>query len=449
MRSARTDGKGHAWALVVPLAVVVAGSGVAAGASSRDYPGPCAGETTASGVPLFLAADYHGANPVYGVVILNDTGRFRLGISCVGTGFVVARVGPDSALCTVRGRCTPDDLLGLTEDDINAVRSIPGEVPFFHICEKHGFGWYDAVGVAPGIYLAIAKSGSAVWGFVDGHGTMDTYAYVGNGGAYQPVNCPPPPVCGNGIVEPGESCDDFNTAGGDCCSPTCTFEPAGSACPGDGDLCTPGTCDGAGVCMHENACVDQPIDGAKLKIERKNGKEKLLWVARTRTPVASSSPADPSSTGATLELLSPSEPAVSMDLPASGWTTGGGGAKFKNRDAPAGVSPVRVAVLRQGRSIKVVARRTGFALAAPLVGVGLRLVSGTLATCSYFHAGTVVTDVPGRFEARGPGAVSASCDRVTLSGGVPGGGTYNPGLPPFDPGDPTGGLCGGDLLCPY
>src|SRR5262249_16453781 len=48
---------------------------------------------------------------------------------------------------------------------------------------------------------------------------------------------------------------------------------------------------------------------------------------------------------------------------------------------------------------------------------------------SYFHAGTVVTDVPGRFEARGPGALSPSCDRVTLAGGVPGGGGYNPGLP--------------------
>src|SRR5262249_29854854 len=43
-------------------------------------------------------------------------------------GFVVVRVGPDSALCTVRGRCTPDDLLGLTEDDVDAVRSIPGEL---------------------------------------------------------------------------------------------------------------------------------------------------------------------------------------------------------------------------------------------------------------------------------------------------------------------------------
>src|SRR5262249_27510338 len=27
--------------------------------------------------------------------------------------------------------------------------------------------------------------------------------------------------CGNGIVEPGEGCDDGNTLGGDCCSPEC------------------------------------------------------------------------------------------------------------------------------------------------------------------------------------------------------------------------------------
>ena len=38
----------------------------ARGASSRDYPGPCIGETNAVGVPLYLAADYHGANPVFG-----------------------------------------------------------------------------------------------------------------------------------------------------------------------------------------------------------------------------------------------------------------------------------------------------------------------------------------------------------------------------------------------
>src|SRR5262249_11878715 len=28
-------------------------------------------------------------------------------------------------------------------------------------------------------------------------------------------------ACGNGIVEPGESCDDGNTLGNDCCTPEC------------------------------------------------------------------------------------------------------------------------------------------------------------------------------------------------------------------------------------
>ena len=55
-------------------------------------------------------------------------------------------------------------------------------------------------------------------------------------------------LCGNGVLEPGEQCDDHNNIAGDCCSPTCTFEPAGSPCE-DGNVCTTNsTCDGAGVC---------------------------------------------------------------------------------------------------------------------------------------------------------------------------------------------------------
>ena len=145
--------------------------------------------------PLYLSADYHGVNPSTGVIVMPAPGRIRLGISCVATGFVVVRMGAGSALCTVRGRCDLTDLLGLTQEDITAVLPIPGEVPFFHICRKHGFGWYDAVGVAPGTYVAIADSRSGLWGLVDGHGTADTYSFFGNGGAWQPVNCPatPPP----------------------------------------------------------------------------------------------------------------------------------------------------------------------------------------------------------------------------------------------------------------
>jgi len=434
-------------------------------ASSRDYPGPCYGETNASGVPLYLSADYRTANPVYGVVVLPQAGRFKLGISCVATGFAVVNVGPDSAICTVRGLCTPSQLLGLTEADIEAIRYIPNAVPFFHICKKHGFGWYDAADVPAGIYVAAAQSRSAIWGLVEGHGTMDTYAFTGNGGAYQPVNCPRPPVCGNWIVEPGESCDDGNARAGDCCGPSCTFEPFGSACPGNGDLCTPGSCNGTGACLHQNVCVDDPIPGTKLRLGQKNGKEKLRWLGKSSGSAAGfGAPLDPTVTGATLELFSPTAGTIAMQLPAAGWTTRGpaGPFKFSNREAPNGISSVRVALLQGGRRVKVLASRTGYSLTTtPLTGVGIRLVAGTHATCSLFATGTVVADAPGIFDARGPGADAPACDIATLSQGVPpGGGDLNPGLPPDDPDDPSGGFCGGLLLtspdapglppiCPY
>ena len=56
--------------------------------------------------------------------------------------------------------------------------------------------------------------------------------------------------CGNGVVTAGEECDDANVAPGDCCGPTCQYEAAGSACPDDGSPCTDQMCDGAGHCLH-------------------------------------------------------------------------------------------------------------------------------------------------------------------------------------------------------
>jgi len=64
------------------------------------------------------------------------------------------------------------------------------------------------------------------------------------------------PICGNGVLDPTEQCDDGNTVAGDCCSPTCTFEPAGQVCD-DGNVCTVNsTCDGAGVCTVVGSVVD-------------------------------------------------------------------------------------------------------------------------------------------------------------------------------------------------
>ena len=62
-------------------------------------------------------------------------------------------------------------------------------------------------------------------------------------------------VCGNGIIEPGESCDDDNKTDGDCCSSACQLEAAGSACS-DADACTSeDTCDGGGHCVSGTATV--------------------------------------------------------------------------------------------------------------------------------------------------------------------------------------------------
>src|SRR5215831_19049821 len=50
------------------------------------------------------------------------------------------------------------------------------------------------------------------------------------------ANCTPT-GCGNHVVTAGEQCDDGNVVSGDCCSATCQLEPAGAPCD-DGDACT-------------------------------------------------------------------------------------------------------------------------------------------------------------------------------------------------------------------
>src|SRR5262249_10438365 len=59
-------------------------------------------------------------------------------------------------------------------------------------------------------------------------------------------------VCGNGVVEAGETCDHGNTAAGDCCSPTCTFDAPGTPCTSDGNVCTTDQCNRAGVGLPTN-----------------------------------------------------------------------------------------------------------------------------------------------------------------------------------------------------
>jgi cysteine-rich repeat protein len=58
------------------------------------------------------------------------------------------------------------------------------------------------------------------------------------------------PVCGDGVRQGPEECDDGNTRDGDCCSSTCRFEAPGAPCAADGNACTRDQCSGGGVCAH-------------------------------------------------------------------------------------------------------------------------------------------------------------------------------------------------------
>ena len=62
-----------------------------------------------------------------------------------------------------------------------------------------------------------------------------------------------PPLCGDGIQDPGEQCDDINTMAGDGCSSTCTIE-SGYNCTGEPSVCT--TVSGDGLIKGSEQCDD-------------------------------------------------------------------------------------------------------------------------------------------------------------------------------------------------
>ena len=62
-------------------------------------------------------------------------------------------------------------------------------------------------------------------------------------------------VCGDGLIQAGEVCDDSNTTSGDGCTATCAVEP-GYQCAGAPSVCTPMAWCGNGVLEEGEACDD-------------------------------------------------------------------------------------------------------------------------------------------------------------------------------------------------
>ena len=70
-----------------------------------------------------------------------------------------------------------------------------------------------------------------------------------------PIGPVPEHPCGNGVLDPGEQCDDGNDFGGDGCTPLCQREE-GWTCPVPGQPCTRVVTCGDGVLAAPESCDD-------------------------------------------------------------------------------------------------------------------------------------------------------------------------------------------------
>ncbi|MBX3027195.1 beta-propeller fold lactonase family protein [bacterium] len=246
-------------------------------------------------------------------------------------------------------------------------------------------------------------------------------------------------VCGDGMVELGEQCDDGNAVGGDCCSATCSFEANGSSCadatlcdgdetcdgagaclPGtpldcdDGDGCTADSCDDALGCVYDDAprggCVAAPQSLLLLK-QNGGGKDKLLWKWIKGGAITPAQLADPTaSADYALCLYTGGALMASAALPAGArWTGGGKGYKYSDpAGSPGGILKALVKSGSGGKA-KVVLKGKGNNLPDPPLGslafpVDAQLVNTASGFCvaASFSAGNVVTSSGSTFKAKTP-----------------------------------------------
>jgi hypothetical protein len=159
---------------------------------------------------------------------------------------------------------------------------------------------------------------------------------------------------------------------------------------------------------------DQPLPGLKLVLKDRAGRQRGVYVAKSALVAlpAPGSADDPTASGGTVVVSNPDTgESASFPLPAEGWRTSSTGTvyRFTNRLAPGGPSPVKVAILKEGRVLKVATKATGITLDESTQGaLEVQLVLGQTRWCSRF--GGVLRDEPGRFVARNAPAPAACAD---------------------------------------
>jgi hypothetical protein len=147
------------------------------------------------------------------------------------------------------------------------------------------------------------------------------------------------------------------------------------------------------------SAVDHPQEAKKLVVKDVGGKQSLVWTTKLPAPMLPAT--SPFAFGATLRVATSSGESASFHLPPSGWSVNDAGTvyKFKNPQAPAGPSEVKVAVLAEQKLVKVSAKASGITLDEPTQGtVSVQLGIGTDVYCS--ECTTPVHDEAGRYAAK-------------------------------------------------
>lgn len=156
----------------------------------------------------------------------------------------------------------------------------------------------------------------------------------------------------------------------------------------------------------------QPVSAVKLQLKEKNGKQKLLFLSKDANLVA---PAvggadDPQDVGAELTLCASNGDSASFAFVAANWSVNSAGTvyKFKVKGKPVGP---KVALLKGGKTLKIVGGAVGLDVDGTLGAVGVRVTMGSLVQCTRFD--TAKKDVVGQYDARNAVA-PADCSSVTL-----------------------------------
>jgi cysteine-rich repeat protein len=245
-------------------------------------------------------------------------------------------------------------------------------------------------------------------------------------------------VCGNGMVESGEECDDGNNANGDCCSASCLYEASGSSCADatvcngdetcdgagacqsgvalacdDSDPCTADSCDDVGGCINDDAphtCLAAPKSLLLLK-QAGGNKDKLLWKWIKGAAVTPMQLGDPTATdGYAMCIYAGGALIASSPLPAGPrWTVAKGGFQYSDpAGSPGGILKARLKSGAGGKS-KVVVKGKGNNLPDPALGslalpVTAQLVNTNSGFCvgASFAGPNVVTSGSAAFKAKTP-----------------------------------------------